>query len=146
MSEQLWAKVAERLNDHGYMAGIERTLARVRKTGEIFTPSALVIEMLRELSPEALAPGKTVFDPACGDGQFLVAAKWVKVYFHGMTEHDATLEIFGVDLMRDNIEICRRRLGGGTIIQGDTLRPERHIEGQTEHDRAMMLALFSGSV
>jgi hypothetical protein len=143
MSEQLWSRVAERLAEHGYMEGVERAVERVRATGEVFTPSALVIEMLQYVDLDLFAAGKTVLDPACGDGQFLVAAKWIKIYHHGMTEQDALRDLYGVDIMRDNVDMCRRRLGGGTIVMGDSLKPSRELDGQTDEERELMLTLFS---
>lgn len=142
MSDQLWQRVAERLDEHEHMTGVRRTVERVRATGEIFTPSALVIEMLRYCDLELFAPGRTVLDPACGDGQFLVAAKWLKVYHHGMTAGKALSDLFGVDIMRDNVDLCRLRLGGGTIVMGDALKPSRMLEGQTDEERELMLTLF----
>lgn len=142
MSESLWPLVAARLSEHDYMTGVERTVDRVRATGEIFTPSALVIEILQYTDLDLFAPGKTVLDPACGDGQFLVAAKWIKVHHHGMNEAEALQDLYGVDIMRDNVDLCRRRLGGGTIVMGDALKPARELDGQTEDERTTMVTLF----
>lgn len=142
MSESLWSLVAARLSEHDYMTGVERTVDRVQATGEVFTPSALVIEMLQYADLDLFAPGKTVLDPACGDGQFLVAAKWIKVYRHGMSESEALRDLYGVDIMRDNVDLCRRRLGGGTVVMGDALKPTRELDGQTEDERIIMVTLF----
>jgi len=142
MSETLWLRVAEQLDEHQYMHGVERTVERVRATGEIFTPSALVIEMLQHVSLDILSPGKTVLDPACGDGQFLVAAKWIKVFHFGMSESSALQDVFGVDIMRDNVDLCRRRLGGGTIVHGNSLDPHRRLDGQSDDDHELMKKLF----
>jgi hypothetical protein len=143
MSAGLWAEVARRCEEHGYMHGVERTVERVRATGEVFTPTPLVIEMLQGLPLDALAPGKTVLDPACGDGQFLVAAKWVKVLFHGMSESAALADLYGIDIMRDNVDLCLRRLGGGTIVMGNALDPFVRLEDQTDEEHALMLQHFS---
>lgn len=143
MSVPLWAEVARRTNEHGYMNGIERTVDRVRATGEIFTPTPLVVEMLSRIPLRHFAPGLRVLDPACGDGQFLVAAKWVKVLAHGMSDDRALEDIFGIDIMRDNVDLCRRRLGGGTIVMGNALDPLAVLEGQTAAERAIMVALFA---
>ncbi len=143
MSEQLWLHVAARLNEHDYMTGVERTVERVRATGEVFTPTDLVIEILRYCDLDLFAPGKTVLDPACGDGQFLIAAKWIKVLHHGMSEAAALDDLYGVDIMRDNVDLCLRRLGGGTIVMGDALKPGRELEGQTQRERSLMLDLFN---
>ena len=146
MSEKLWKLVAEQLDEHSYMSGVERTVDRVKATGEIFTPSQLVLEMLKYCGIEVLAPGRTVLDPACGDGQFLVAAKWVKIIHHGMSEKDALLDIFGIDIMRDNVDLCERRLGGGTILMGNALKPLERLDGQHEWEYLMMTELFDEPV
>lgn len=142
MSAELWAEVARRVEEHGYMKGVERTVERVRATGEVFTPTELVVQMLQMIPLEQFAPGKTVLDPACGDGQFLTAAKWVKVLFYGVSEAEALQDIYGVDIMRDNVDLCIRRLGGGTIVMGNTLAPLQALEGQTETERELMRTLF----
>lgn len=71
-----------------------------------------------------------------------MAAKWIKVYHHGMSESQALNDIYGVDIMRDNVDLCLRRLGGGTIVMGDALKPARELEGQTDDERAIMLTIF----
>lgn len=142
MSEQLWDDIRARANDHAYMTGIERTAERVAATGEIFTPTDLVIDILRQHPLDRFAPGKTVLDPACGDGQFLIAVKWLKVLHHRMTEHDALNDLYGVDIMRDNVDLCLARLGGGTILMGDTLNPTTRLTGQTDHEHQLMVELF----
>ena len=146
MSDKLWSEVKNRMDDHSYMSGIDRDKYRVKVTAEVFTPTDLVIRMIRECGADKFTPGKTVLDPACGDGQFLVASKWVKVLFHGMTESDALNDIYGIDLMRDNVDLCKKRLGGGTILMGDSLNPEKRIKGQTDIEHDELLKLFTNSV
>lgn len=124
---QLWQQIADLTNQHGYMSGVDRESDRVKKTGEVYTPTALVIEIMQKMlesDPDVFAPGKTVIDPACGDGQFLVPVKWYKVLHHDMTEQDALNDIYGVDIMPDNVEVCKRRLGGGHIICDNMLDPQ----------------------
>jgi hypothetical protein len=127
VNQELWNKIAELTNQHGYMSGVDRESDRVKKTGEVYTPTALVIEIMQKMlesDANVFAPGKTVIDPACGDGQFLVPVKWFKVLHHGMTEEAALNDIYGVDIMPDNVEICRKRLGGGHIICDNALDPQ----------------------
>lgn len=143
MSNVSWLQnVADELQKHNYMTGVERTVDRVKATGEVFTPTDLVLEMCAYLGVDVFAPGQTVLDPACGDGQFLVAAKAIKVHVHGMTEKAALADVYGVDIMRDNVDLCRRRLGGGTIIMGNTLNPSQALPGQTPEELELMVALF----
>ena len=146
MSKDLWRRVAEKLDEHDYMNGIDRTVARVGATGEIFTPTGLVVEILKNVSLDTIQPGKSVLDPACGDGQFLIAAKWIKVFHFRASEQGALADIYGVDIMRDNVDLCRMRLGGGTILQGNSLDPHRRVPGQTEVEFQLMRELFDAPV
>lgn len=139
----LWFEIENRMSEHQYMAGIDRTSERVSTTAEVFTPTQLVLEILRSIPLGHFARGNVVLDPACGDGQFLVAAKWIKVLHHRMTEEDAVSELFGVDIMRDNADLCQRRLGGGTIAMGDILKPETVLPGQSAVDREWMKRTFT---
>ena len=140
----MWDKIRDKINDHAYMSSIDRDKQRIQSTAEIFTPTDLVIEMLKNIEIDRLGAGKTILDPACGDGQFLTAIKWVKVYIHQMTEEEALQDIYGVDIMRDNVDLCKKRLGGGTILMGDSLNPDKRLEDQTDDEYYQLRILFSG--
>ena len=135
----IWNKIKSKVNEHGYMSGVDRMTNRIKETGEVFTPTDLVIEMIQKLldnDPNCLGPGKTVLEPACGDGQFLVAIKWLKIMHYNMLESDALNDLYGIDIMEDNVALCRKRLGGGHIFHDDMLNPTnkelRAILGYTE--------------
>jgi type I restriction-modification system DNA methylase subunit len=138
----MWNKIRTVANQHGYMSGVDRMSERVKKTAEVFTPTNLVIEILQHMPIETFAPGKTVIDPACGDGQFLVPVKLLKMFHFGMSEQDALQDIYGVDIMRDNVDLCKTRLGGGNIIMGDTLNPNERLLDQTDTEHALMMQWF----
>ena len=140
----MWDKIAEKTNEHGYMSGVDRESDRVKATGEVYTPTDLVIEMLQTMNIEDFAPGKTTLDPACGDGQLLVPVKWLKVFHYNMSEEDAVKDLYGVDIMRDNVDLCKRRLGGGNIVMGNTLDPDVYLEGQSE-DEYISMRKWSGT-
>lgn len=143
---EIWNKITELTNQHGYMSGLDRMSERVKKTGEVFTPTELVVEILQNLleqNPDVFAPGKTVLDPACGDGQFLVPVKWYKVLQYNLSENEALNDLYGVDIMRDNVDLCKKRLGGGNIIMGNTLDPFERLEGQSEDEHKLMIKLFA---
>ena len=139
----MWKIITNKINDHAYMSSIDRDKQRIQSTAEIFTPTDLVIEMLNNIDINRLGAGKTILDPACGDGQFLTAIKWVKVYIHQMTESDALEDIYGVDIMRDNVDLCTKRLGGGTILMGDSLNPTKRLDQQTDDEYYQIRRLFS---
>lgn len=143
MSSQLWDDVASYIEESRPPTTPGRGPRRVLGEAEVFTPTALVIEILQYVDLSLLGPGRTVIDPACGDGQFLVAAKAVKIIHHGMTPDEALKDLFGVDIVRANVEACRERLGGGTIVLGDSLRPESRIAGQTATDRRLLQQLLA---
>jgi hypothetical protein len=92
------------------MGGVERNKLRVKATGEVFTPTPLVQEILDKLDPELFKdPSKTFIDPACGDGQFLGEVLIRKIK-NGIDFEIALSTIYGVDLMQDNVDLCRERL------------------------------------
>ena len=139
----MWHKIKELTDKHGYMSGVDRMSERVKKTGEIFTPTDLVIEILQKADIKQFAPGKTIIDPTCGDGQFLVPVKWLKVLHFNMTEEDALKDIYGVDIMRDNVDLCKKRLGGGNIFMGNTLDPFTKLDEQTEYEHEQIIKHFA---
>lgn len=98
------------LRDREYMSGIERDKLRTKQTGEVFTPTPLVQEILDQLDPELFKdPTKTFIDPTCGDGQFL-SEVLIRKLEHGHDFATALSTIYGVDLMQDNVDLTRARL------------------------------------
>jgi len=82
---------------------------RVKQTAEVFTPPRIVHQMLSKLPKEVWKKGKTFCDPACGNGNFLIAVLWRKIE-RNHNALEALQCVFGVDIMRDNILECRLRL------------------------------------
>jgi type I restriction-modification system DNA methylase subunit len=52
---------------------------------------------------------QTFIDPACGDGQFL-SEVLIRKMENGIDFETALSTIYGVDLMQDNVDLCRERL------------------------------------
>ena len=104
------AQVKRHAGDREYMSGIERDKARTKATGEVFTPTPLVQEILDQLPQEIFTDtAKTFLDPSCGDGQFLAEVLARKMEA-GSTFEQALSTIYGVDIMPDNVALCRARL------------------------------------
>lgn len=104
------SKIYSHLFDRTYMSGVEREKTRVKATGEVFTPTLLVEEILDKMDQELFTdPTKTFLDPSCGDGQFLASVLYRKLQ-NGIDFETALSTIYGVDLMSDNILLCRERL------------------------------------
>ena len=136
--------IKNRIQNHSYMSQIERDEQRIRATAEHFTPIELVQKMLDSLPKELfIDPTKTFIDPACGDGQFL-GEVLIRKLENGIDLNVALDTLYGVDIMRDNVDLCKKRLGGGNIIMGDTLSPERKLEEQTTKERDLMKKWFGG--
>ena len=104
------SKIVDHIRNRTYMSGVERDRARVKATGEVFTPTPLVQDILDRLDPSLFRdPIKTFLDPSCGDGQFLGEVLIRKIE-NGSTFEQALETIYGVDLMQDNVDLCRERL------------------------------------
>tara|TARA_Y100000310_G_C20499528_1_gene723250 strand:- start:36 stop:497 length:462 start_codon:yes stop_codon:yes gene_type:complete len=87
-----------------------KTQERIKQTGEVFTPSWLVNEMLDKLPENQwVDPTKAFIDPACGNGNFLVEVVRRKIE-SGSAPYQALMTTYGVDIMPDNIDECRERL------------------------------------
>ncbi len=132
----MWNQIQKEIDES--IDYIYRSSDRIKSTGEIFTPSELIVSLFKDVDIDRFAPKKTFLDPACGDGQFLMGVKLVKMYFHNMTEESALEDVYGIDIMRDNVDICKKRLGGGCIVMGNTLHPKKRLEGQTETEFCFM--------
>ena len=103
-------EIIKHARDRAYMSGLERDKNRVKSTGEIFTPTPLVQEILDQLPKDQFTDAeKTFLDPACGDGQFLSEVLIRKIE-NGSTFEEALSTIYGVDLMADNVKLCQDRL------------------------------------
>jgi hypothetical protein len=102
--------IVNHIRDRTYMSGIERDRNRVKLTGEVFTPTTLVNKILVQIPIEQFSDNtKTFLDPSCGDGQFLGEVLIRKIE-NGSTFEEALSTTYGVDLMIDNVDLCRERL------------------------------------
>ena len=106
-------KIIEHIRDRPYMGGVERDKLRIKATGEVFTPTWLVMSILDTIeskNPAAFSdPTNTFCDPTCGDGQFL-GEVLIRKLQKGIDFEIALSTIYGVDIMPDNIKLCRERL------------------------------------
>ena len=137
------------IRDRVYMSGIGRDQLRVKATSEVFTPSSLVQQTLNNMPKEWFKDStKTFLDNSCGDGQFLGEVLIQKLE-NGIDIKLALQTIYGVDLMPDNVELCRERLLCGqehlrhivekNIVCADALRYHYRFDStdpyQTNKDR-----------
>jgi len=99
--------------DMEYMQGIERDKLRVKFTSEVFTKTEDVIILLDEFDEEVwLDKTQKFIDPSCGDGQFLSEVVIRKMERSESSLEEALSTTYGVDIMEDNIKLCKERLAG----------------------------------
>jgi hypothetical protein len=105
--------VISHVRDRNYLSEIDRDYVRVKATGEVFTPLNVITKKLNDL--ESYDPlifkdvTKTFLEPSCGDGNFLSEVLIRKIE-NGSTFEQALQTVYGVDLMQDNVDLCRERL------------------------------------
>ena len=138
-------EIINHIRNHSYMSGVEREKLRVKSTGEVFTPTELVqeiLDVLEKSDPTLFTdPTKTFLDPSCGDGQFLGEVV-IRKMEGGSTFEQALSTTYGVELMADNAKLCRERLlcgcdkfGGiveNNIVCADALKYDYSFDGTWE--------------
>ena len=144
--------IIDHIRNRAYMGGVEREKARIKATGEVFTPTPLVQEILDQLPQELFADAtKTFLDPACGDGQFLGEVV-IRKLEHSSTLEQALRTTYGVDLMQDNVDLCRERLLCGredlrhivekNIVCADGLRYHYRFDNTAPYSDLIFDSLF----
>ena len=104
--------------DREYMSGVERDKLRIKFTSEIFTKTKDVIILLDELDDRVwLDLNKKFIDPSCGDGQFLSEVVIRKMERSNCTLEKALSTTYGVEIMEDNVKLCKERLAGPNPTQ-----------------------------
>lgn len=102
--------IINHVRNRSYMSGIERDSLRIKSSSEVFTPTDLVIHILDQYDQTIFSdPDKTFLDPSCGDGQFL-GEVLIRKLENGIDFETALSSIYGVDIMNDNVNLCRDRL------------------------------------
>lgn len=90
--------------------------ARVRERGEVFTDEREVKAMLDMVEKESYRLNSRFLEPACGNGNFLVEILRRKLETaHKMDDWETAAftaidSIYGIDIMRDNVEESRCRM------------------------------------
>lgn len=139
--------VKTHIRNRPYMSGIERDKNRVKQTQECFTKDFLVVktcDLVQEKDQTAFSdPTKTFIDNSSGDGQFLGEVLIRKIE-NGIDFKTALSTIYGVDLMQDNVELCRERLLCGredlrhivekNIVCADALRYHYRFDSSHPYD------------
>lgn len=96
---------------------------RVIQYGEVLTPKPIVDAMLELVKQETERIDSRFLEPACGTGNFLIEILDRKLrvvekrYSKSQFEYEryvvlAVCSLYGIDILKDNVEECRNRLYG----------------------------------
>lgn len=90
--------------------GIRRSTDRIKATGEVFTPVDLVDRMCDKIPAETWAdPEKTFLEPTFGSGNMLCRMLERRIA-SGVSPMDAIRTLYGMELMEDNVKLCKARV------------------------------------
>jgi len=112
---------------------LERTKNRIDNSGEVFTPSELVNEMLDGIPEEKLKdPDSKFLDLCAGSGNFSIQLKSLLCKYHS-EEHVLNNMIYTIEFMEDNHEELCKKLGVPTnhphYVCGDALTYHYRFDG-----------------
>ena len=85
---------------------------RVIEHGEVFTAQREVKSMVNLLQKEVEQINSICLEPACGEGAFLCEILYRKLSLcnSDTDRFEAVKSIYGIDILEDNVEICRENL------------------------------------
>lgn len=139
------SNIYKHLFNREYMGGVDRGQSRIKSNGEFFTPTPLVEQILDNMDSKLFVdPEATFLDNSCGDGQFLASVLYRKL-INGIDFETALSAVYGVDLMQDNVDECRKRLLCGridlqhiverNIVCADALRYHYRFDSSNLYDK-----------
>lgn len=113
--------MSERTGMQADAESLVKSKQRVADHGEVFTPAWLVEDMLDLVGDDAERIDARVLEPACGSGNFLVAAlsRKLRTVHQRHSNSDFTKRhyalfslmcLYGIELLADNAKECRENL------------------------------------
>ena len=90
--------------------GIIRSKERITKNGEVFTPKSLVEKMMDKIPEEKWKdPNSVWLEPTFGSGNMLICMLERRIA-SGVEPIQAIKTLNGVELMQDNVDLCKERI------------------------------------
>lgn len=95
----------------GFMDKYDQMTPEERKNfGAVWTTPEIISQMIAKIPEEEWAdPTYTCLDPTCGTGNIVVCMLLNKLY-HGVSPNMAVKNVYGIELQKKNVEICRNRI------------------------------------
>ncbi len=149
------------VEDH--MENLIKSKERVSKYGEVYTPSWMINDMVQLVQMEVDRIDSRFLEPACGSGNFLVDILSRKISLveerYGRDTFEkahflllALMSIYGVELLEDNAQECRKNLSsliidsfGGERIANWKLAVERITELNIVQGDALTMTTQEGT-
>ena len=112
--------------------GIQRTQDRIKATGEVFTPVDLVDRMCDRIPEETWKdPARTFLEPTFGSGNMLCRMLERRIEA-GVSPLDAVRTLYGMELMEDNVKLCKSRVKA--ILEEHGLKVDDEVQGIIDHN------------
>ena len=112
--------------------GIARSKERITKNGEVFTPKALVEKMMDKIPEEKWKDPKTTFlEPTFGSGNMLICMLERRIS-SGISPINALQTLFGVELMQDNVDLCKDRIRD--VLRANKVKITKKVNDIIDHN------------
>lgn len=106
------------------MASLSRTYEKEKLLGQVYTPAHIVHKILDGVGYDSAAIlGKSILDPACGDGRFLTKIVKRIVKFSSINELENNLsKVHGWDIDQKALTLCEENLNEIINVSGLNIR------------------------
>ena len=112
--------------------GIIRSKERISKNGEVYTPKILVERMLDKIPEEKWKDPKATFlEPCCGNGQIVIGMLERRIS-SGISPINALQTLFGVELMQDNVDLCKSRIRD--VLRANKVKITKKVNDIIDHN------------
>ena len=103
-----------------------------KKNGEVWTPRALVERMMDKIPEEKWKDPKATFlEPTFGSGNMLICMLERRIS-SGISPIDALRTLFGVELMQDNVDLCKDRIRD--VLRANKVKITSKINAIIDHN------------
>ena len=110
--------------------GIARSKERITKNGEVFTPKALVEKMMDKIPEEKWKDPKATFLEPTSDNMLICMLE--RRISSGISPINALQTLFGVELMQDNVDLCKDRIRD--VLRANKVKITKKVNDIIDHN------------